>query len=40
MRDAKELGARAEFMTCADLNSTWKKVVIEYDHELKDKESA
>ena len=35
---AKELGTRVEFMNCYDMNSEWKKIVIEYDHQLKEKD--
>ena len=37
---AKQLGSTVQYMTCTDMHSTWNKVVIEYDHELKEKESA
>ena len=37
---AKQLGFKVDYMSCSDVHSTWNKVVIEYNHELKDKESA
>ena len=37
---AEQLGSKVDYMSCSDLHSTWNKVVIEYNHELKDKESA
>ena len=37
---AKELGAKVDYLSCTDMHSTWNKVVIEYDYELKEKESA
>tara|TARA_B100001250_G_scaffold167274_1_gene144025 strand:+ start:2062 stop:2211 length:150 start_codon:yes stop_codon:yes gene_type:complete len=36
---AKELGTRVEFMNCYDMNSEWKKIVIEYDHVLREKDA-
>ena len=37
---AADLGSKVDYMSCSDLHSTWNKVVIEYNHELKEKESA
>ena len=37
---AEQLGSKVDYMSCSDVHSTWNKVVIEYNHELKDKESA
>jgi len=37
---AKQLGSKVDYMNCADLHSTWSKIVIEYNHELKEKKSA
>ena len=37
---AKQLGSKVDYMSCSDVHSTWNKVVIEFNHELKDKESA
>ena len=37
---AKELGAKVDYMSCADIHSTWDKIVIEYNHELKEKEES
>ena len=37
---AKELGSKVDYMNCSDIHSTWNKIVIEYDHQLKEKESA
>ena len=37
---AKELGGKADFCICSDPYSNCKKVVIEYDHELKEKSNA
>ena len=37
---AKELGSKVDYMNCSDIHSTWNKIVIEYNHELKEKESA
>ncbi len=36
---AKQLGSTVQHMTCTDMHSTWNKVVIEYNHELKEKET-
>ena len=37
---AKQLGAKVDYMECSDLHSTWNKIVIEYNHKLKEKDSA
>ena len=37
---AKQLGSNVQYMSCSDPHSTWDKVVIEYNHELKEKDSA
>ena len=37
---AKQLGSKVDYMSCSALHSTWDKVVIEYNHELKEKKSA
>ena len=37
---AKQLGSKVDYMSCTDLHSTWNKVVIEYNHELKEKKHA
>ena len=37
---AKELGSKVDYMTCSDPQSTWDKIVIEYNHELKEKEAS
>ena len=37
---AKQLGSKVDYMSCSDLHSTLNKVVIEYNHDLKEKESA
>ena len=39
-RIAKELGSKVDYMSCADIHSTWDKIVIEYNHELKEKEES
>tara|TARA_R100001443_G_scaffold45642_1_gene58590 strand:- start:1277 stop:1429 length:153 start_codon:yes stop_codon:yes gene_type:complete len=36
---AKQLGSKVDYMTCSDPHSTWNKIVIEYDHQLKEKDS-
>ena len=33
---AEQLGSKVDYMSCSDLHSTWNKVVIEYNHELKE----
>ena len=35
---AQELGSKVDYMTCYDANSSWNKIVIEYNHKLKEKE--
>ena len=37
---AEQLGSKVDYMSCSDLHSTLNKVVIEYNHELKTKETA
>ena len=37
---AEQLGSKVDYMSCSDIHSTWNKIVIEYDHQLKEKESA
>ena len=37
---AKQLGSKVDYMSCSDLHGTWNKIVIEYNHELKEKKSA
>ena len=37
---AQELGSKVDYMTCYDANSSWNKIVIEYNHELKEKKHA
>ena len=37
---AKQLGSKVDYMTCYDPHSTWDKIVIEYNHELKEKEAS
>ena len=37
---AKELGSKVDHMTCYDAHSSWNKIVIEYNHELKEKEAS
>ena len=37
---AKQLGSKVDYMSCSDVHSTWNKVVIEYNHELKEKEAS
>ena len=36
-RIAKELGSKVDYMDCSDIHSTWSKIVIEYNHQLKEK---
>ena len=36
---AKQLGSKVDYMTCSDPHSTWNKIVIEYDHQLKEKDN-
>ena len=37
---AKQLGSKVDYMSCSDIHSTWNKIVIEYNHELKEKEES
>ena len=37
---AKDLGSKVDYMTCSDPHSTWDKIVIEYNHELKEKDAS
>ena len=37
---AEQLGSKVDYMSCSDLHSTWNKVVIEYNNELKEKKGA
>tara|TARA_B100001094_G_scaffold71451_1_gene67779 strand:- start:2036 stop:2188 length:153 start_codon:yes stop_codon:yes gene_type:complete len=37
---AKDLGSKVDLMTCSDPYSTWDKIVIEYNHELKESETS
>ena len=37
---AKELGSNVQYMSCSDPYSTWDKIVIEYNHVLKEKEAS
>ena len=37
---AKELGSKVDYMSCSDIHSTWNKIVIEYNHELKEKKTS
>ena len=37
---AKDLGSKVDFMTCSDPYSTWDKIVIEYNHDLKESETS
>ena len=37
---AEQLGSKVDYMTCSDPHSTWDKIVIEYKHELKEKENS
>ena len=39
-RIAKELGSKVDYMNCSDIHSTWNKIVIEYKHELMEKENS
>ena len=34
---AEQLGSKVDYMSCSDIHSTWNKIVIEYNHVLKDK---
>ena len=35
----KNLGGKISFLTCSDIHSTSRKIVIEYDHQLKEKQN-
>ena len=37
---AKDLGTKVDYMSCSDPHSTWDKIGIEYNHELKEKEAS
>ena len=37
---AKDLGSKVDYMSCSDPHSTWDKIVIEYNHELKENETS
>ena len=37
---AKELGSNVQYMSCSDPHSTSDKIVIAYNHELKEKEAS
>ena len=37
---AKDLGTKDDYMSCSDPHSTWDKIVIEYNHNLKEKENS
>ena len=37
---AKQLGSKVDYMSCSDIHSTWNKIVIEYNHELKEKKTS
>ncbi len=37
---AKDLGSKVDYMSCSDPHSTWNKIVIEYNHELKEKKTS
>ena len=37
---AEQLGSKVDYMSCSDLHSTCNKVVIEYNHELKEKKTS
>ena len=37
---AEQLGSKVDYMSCSDIHSTWNKIVIEYNHELKEKETS
>ena len=36
---AKELGSKFDYMSCYDSHSSWNKIVIEYNHQLKEKDT-
>ena len=37
---AKQLGSKVDYMSCSDIHSTLNKIVIEYNHELKEKKTS
>ena len=37
---AKDLGSKVDYMSCSDPHRTWNKIVIEYNHELKEKKTS
>ena len=37
---AEHLGSKVDYMSCSDIHSTWNKIVIEYNHELKEKKTS
>ena len=37
---AKDLASNVQYMSCSDTHSTWDKIVIEYNHELKEKKTS
>ena len=37
---AKDLGSKVDHMTCYDAHSSWNKIVIEYNHQLKEEGDA
>ena len=37
---AKDLGSKVDHMTCYDSHSSWNKIVIEYNHQLKEEGDA
>ena len=37
---AEQLGSKVDYMYCSDVHSTWNKIVIEYNHELKEKKTS
>ena len=37
---AEQLGSKVDYMSCSDVHSTWNKIVIEYNHELKEKKTS
>ena len=36
---AEQLGSKVDYMSCYDSHSSWNKIVIEYKHKLKEKDS-
>ena len=37
---AADLGSKVDYMSCSDIHSTCNKIVIEYNHELKEKKTS